>query len=90
MKKVFVWGICLGLSMAVGCKKDKGGPLNPLGCAANANKVVEATTRWGEDPSIANCEAYKKEAIAFIKSCPTFYSGVQKEQIEEISNMACE
>ncbi|GAA4437679.1 hypothetical protein GCM10023091_17230 [Ravibacter arvi] len=86
-KNVIVAAVAL-TALFVGCK-DKSNP-NPLNCGANAEKVTKAAVAFGNEPSVANCEAYKKEVVAFIKSCPTFYSGVTKQELEEIANMPCD
>ncbi len=80
---VFYAGLILGMS----CKGK--GPVNPLNCGANAEKVTAAAQAYANNSSVANCEAYKKEVIAFIKSCPTFYTGVTKQQMEEFANEPC-
>lgn len=80
---VFYAGLILGMS----CKgKD---PVNPTNCGANAEKVTAAAQVYASNVNKANCEAYKKEVIAFIKSCPTFYTGVTKQQLEEFANEPC-
>lgn len=81
---VFYVGLILGMS----CKGK--GPVNPLNCGANAEKVSAAALAWGNENSVANCEAYKKELIAFFKSCPTFYTGATKQQLEEFTNGPCD
>lgn len=80
---VFYAGLILGMS----CKGK--GPVNPLNCGANAEKVTAAAQAYANNSTVANCEAYKKEVIAFIKSCPTFYTGVTKQQMEEFANEPC-
>ena len=88
MKTLVISVFYAGLILGMGCKNK--GPLNPVNCGVNAQKVLDAGQRLGEDPSIANCEAYKKEVVAFIKSCPTFYTGVQKKELEDFANEPCE
>ncbi len=77
---VFYAGLILGMS----CKGK--GPVTPQNCGANAEKLTAAAQAYAKDASVANCTAYKKELEAFFKSCPTFYSGVTKQELEEFLN----
>jgi hypothetical protein len=89
MKHFVLAAIFFGSLIVVsGCKGKS--PLNPLGCVNNAEKVGEAAVRFSQDPTKSNCEAYKKEVVAFIKSCPTYYGAVEKAELEEFANSPCE
>lgn len=89
MKNILYAAVCAGLLIVVsGCKGRT--PLNPLGCATNAEKFVEVANRFAQNPTKANCEAYKKEIVAFIKSCPTYYGAVEKKDLEDFANQPCE
>ena len=76
-----------GMFLVSGCKGKS--PLNPLGCVNNAEKVSESAVRFSQNPTKSNCEAYKRELLAFIKSCPTYYGAVEKEELEELANSPC-
>lgn len=87
MKNLIVSVFYAGLILGMSCKgKD---PVNPLNCGANAEKVSAAALAWANENSVANCEAYKKELRAFFKSCPTFYTGVTKQELEEFLDDPC-
>lgn len=88
MKGITVSALYIGLTLAMSCKGKN--PVTPFNCAANAEKVSKAALAWGENQTPANCEAYKKEIAAFVKSCPAFYTGTTKEELEEFVNTPCE
>ncbi len=88
MKSVVIFVMYAGLVTGLGCKGR--GPVNPLNCSVNAQKVTEASLNYSKSQTVANCEAYKREVIAFIQSCPAFYSGTTKQEMEEFANMPCE
>ena len=84
ISSVFYFALVFGMS----CKgKDR---VDPLNCGANAQKVTDAALAYAQNPGKAACEAYKKEVIAFIKSCPTFYTGVHKQELEDFANEPCD
>ncbi len=87
MKSFIVSVFYISLILGMSCKGKN--PVNPVACGANAEKVAAAAQAWGNDNSVANCEAYKKEVVAFIRSCPTFYSGTTKQELEEFANQPC-
>lgn len=70
------------------CKKDSDSP-SPGNCAANADKVSAAATKFGNDPTKANCEAYKNSVSDFVKSCPTYYTGATKKALEDFMAEPC-
>jgi len=92
MKKIAIVSTCFSLLFFAGCKKSS--PLDPLGamgdCANNATKVIEAAERFATNQTNANCEAYKKAIVTYIKSCPEHYTQVDKEELDEFANMECD
>ncbi len=82
--KVFMFA---GIFMFSNCSKDKGGPLS---CPDSATRVSNAATALANDfGNKSKCEDYKKAVRDFLNSCPNFYSGTQKKQMEEDLNDAC-
>ncbi|WP_346237973.1 hypothetical protein ABDK00_002735 [Niabella insulamsoli] len=79
----------MALNFAVSCKKANN-PLGAAACGKDAEKYVKAVQDFNESPTKANCEKVKSEAIKFLQSCPTFYTGEQKEAIENIRNSSCD
>lgn len=90
LKSVAVSLCVFCLFLMTNCKnKDNVEPgLND--CGANAEKFNNALTAYGENPTEANCDKYKKELRFFLKSCSAFYVGVTKEQWEEILAEPCD
>src|SRR5690606_11387447 len=78
--KMFV--ICSITSLVMSCK-DSSGPGNPMACSSNAEKVSKAAEVFLAEQNEANCNTYKNALKDFFKSCPTFYTGVQKKDLEE-------
>lgn len=75
MKKftmVFVAAALIGLAVT-GCKKDKA-----VSCEAAIQKVVNATTAWQGEPSVANCNSYKSALQDLINS--SCFSSLSQEQ----------
>ncbi|WP_146202247.1 hypothetical protein [Dyadobacter jejuensis] len=72
------------------CKKDSAGPLNPLNCSTNAEKVTAAVTTFSQNPTNANCEKYKEAVRDFYKSCSTFYTGATKKDLDDFLAEPCD
>ncbi|TDB64579.1 hypothetical protein [Arundinibacter roseus] len=93
MKKLFKKTTVLlaftGLVTFSNCGKKDTDP-SPENCGMNAEKVLEAANTFGTNPSKTTCEAYKKTLEAFYKSCPTFYTGVTKQQFDEFLAEPCD
>ncbi len=88
MKNLIVSVFYVGLILGMSCKGKS--PVSPLSCGTNAQKVTDAAVAYSQNPGKAACEAYKKEVIAFIKSCPTFYTGTTKQDLEDFANEPCD
>lgn len=70
------------------CKKSSSP--SPVNCSTNAVKVSDAISTWGSNPTIANCEAYKNAVKDFYKSCPTFYTGATKKDLDDFLAEPCQ
>ena len=82
------WVVFLSLVLLTGCIRKT--VISPLGCVGNAEKVTESAAKYVNDPSKANCEAYKKTIVDFFKSCPTFYTGVTKKDLDDFVAEPCD
>jgi len=82
------------LSLSTGCSKDGS---TPSGCDANLfNQSInpkltawqDAATAYGNDQSIANCEAYKSTGQAFLESirsyenCASLYTQSWRDAVD--------
>lgn len=81
--------ICVMVGFVLSCK-DSGGPANPVACNGNAEKLTNAAKVFSENPNEANCKAYKNSVKDFLNSCPNFYSGSYKTELEEFMNEPCD
>ncbi|MFA7471923.1 MAG: hypothetical protein WCY86_03400 [Spirosomataceae bacterium] len=88
MKKLVTICAVFSMLLLAGCKKNE--PLGVMACGANAEKFTDAAVRFSQDPNEATCEAYKKAIVEYIKSCPTYYTAVQKQELEEFANSPCD
>ena len=61
-----------------------------MACNQNAETVSDATIAFTSNPNEANCLAFKNALKDFLKSCPNFYTGAQKAQLEEAVNSPCD
>lgn len=89
MKNYVIGVFCFFLLIALSGCKDKN-PLNPLGCVGDAQKVSDAASKFAQNQSKANCEAYKSAILSMVKSCPTYYGAIEKQELEEFANTACQ
>src|SRR5690606_4599169 len=80
--------ICVMIGFVMSCK-DSAGPANPMACTNNAEKVSNAAAVLSADPTEANCIAYKNAIRDFLKSCPNFYTGANKAEIEAALDEPC-
>lgn len=78
----------VGLVLCTGCFRKK--LITPFSCTTDALKVTEAATKYVNDPSKANCEAYKKTVIDFVKSCPTYYTGATRKELDDFAAEPCD
>ncbi len=90
MKKAIILSVGLAILLSGGCRKNPLNPLNAAACASNAQKVSDAALKFSSSPTNANCEAYKKEIVAFVKSCPAYYTAVEKKELEEFAKEPCD
>lgn len=79
----------LSIALVMGCSKKDTAP-TPQNCANNATKVSEAASTYASNPTKAGCEAYKIAVRDFFKSCQSFYTGVQKKDLEEFLAEPCQ
>ncbi|MBW7890811.1 MAG: hypothetical protein H3C48_07270 [Chitinophagaceae bacterium] len=89
MKKisiVFVASALIGLAVT-GCKKEKA-----VSCEAAIQRVVNASTAWQSEQSVANCNSYKSALQDLINSsCFSSLSQEQKSGYQEnLSGLDCE
>lgn len=79
------------LFLMTNCKK-KDSVLPGVGfaaCGANVEKLTNASNAYLNAATKANCEKYKDEVRAFFKSCPAFYTGTSKKDLEEALSEPC-
>jgi hypothetical protein len=88
-KSIAVLTAYLGVLLVTGCGGKDTSP-TPLNCSANSQKVVDAATVYGNNPTKANCEAYKNSLRDFYKSCSNFYSAADKKSFDEFLAEPCE
>ncbi len=81
--------VTTGLFFFIGCKKS-GGPGGGVGCSQSAQTYIDAAKAYSDNPTTANCEKMRRSAINLLEKCPSFYTGEQKETIEELKNASCE
>ena len=89
MKKLLSSIVPLAIVLALGCSKKDNDP-GPLGCGNNATKFTETLTTYASNPTKANCEAYKKAVVGYIKSCGALYTAVTKKDLEEFLAEPCD
>lgn len=87
IQKIMILSVCLVTGLTMGCKKDA--LSNPVNCSNDAEKVTNAAIAYGNSPTKANCEAYKKTISDLYKSCATFYSGAYKEALDDFMAEPC-
>jgi hypothetical protein len=87
IQKIMILAICVGTGLTISCKKDS--VANPVNCSSNADKVTDAAIAYGNNPTKANCEAYKKTISDLYKSCATFYTGAYKQALDEFLAEPC-
>lgn len=76
------------LGMALSCSKSN--PVVATSCEKNAEKVTNTANAFSTDPtSKAKCEAYKTAVSDFLKSCPTYYTGVTKDALDDFMKTPC-
>ena len=80
--------VCIIMGLALSCSKSN--PVVATSCEKNAEKVTNAANAFSSDPtSKAKCEAYKTAVSDFLKSCPTYYTGVTKDALDDFMNTPC-
>ncbi|MDQ1089181.1 hypothetical protein [Siphonobacter sp. SORGH_AS_1065] len=77
-----------GIVLMVGCSKKQGVSVDA--CNTNAERLKAAADAYVANQSKANCEAYKKSINDILKSCPTYYSGISKQTLEDFNNTPCD
>ncbi len=90
MKKIILVTSILSLSFGIlgSCSKAASTVANK--CDDDAKKVTDAATAFSADPSNkAKCQAYANALSDFFKSCPTYYSGTTKKDLEDFVANAC-
>ena len=87
-RKVYSLLLFLGLALCTGCFRKT--VITPLSCTTDALKVTESATKYLNEPSKANCEAYKKNVIDFLKSCPTYYTGATRQDLDDFAAQPCD
>lgn len=88
VQSISLFSAYLCLVVVMGCSKKDTAP-TPQNCSDNATKVTAAATAYGTNPTKANCEAYKIAVRDFYKSCQAFYTGAQKEALDEFLAEPC-
>lgn len=80
MKKIFLgFVMLLAMSFSISsCSKD-----NAFSCVNKAAEYAEASLDFLDSPSVATCNALKKAAQAYLKSCKKY---MDADEIEDISN----
>ncbi len=86
IKSTVRMSLYLGIILLSSCGKDKASPMN---CASNAEKVGDVATTYAQNPTKANCEAYKSAVRDFYKSCANFYTGASKQAMDEFLAEPC-
>ncbi|WP_131694674.1 hypothetical protein [Dyadobacter tibetensis] len=79
----------IGLFLMTNCKKSSVAP-NPMNCAKNSESLNKALTDFVATPNNTTCAKYKDAIRDFFKSCPTYYSGVTKKDLEEFLAEPCD
>lgn len=87
IQKISILSICLGMGLVLSCKKNV--LTNPVNCSNDAEKVTNAAIAYGNNPTKANCEAYKKTINDLYKSCATFYTGASKQALDDFMDEPC-
>ncbi len=90
MKKILFATLLLSATFGIlgSCSKAASTVLNK--CDDDAKKVADAATAFTSDPTNkAKCQAYANALSDFLKSCPTFYAGTTKKDLENFVATAC-
>lgn len=90
MKKIILVTSILTLSFGIlgSCSKAVSTVANR--CDNDAKKVTDAATAYSSDPANkAKCQAYANALSDFFKSCPTYYTGTTKKDLENFVANAC-
>ena len=90
MKKIILVTSMLSLSFGIlgSCSKAASNVANR--CDDDAKKVTAAATAFSADPSNkAKCQAYANALSDFFKSCPTYYTGTTKKDLEDFVANSC-
>jgi hypothetical protein len=87
MKKTFLSlfaALAIFAMTTTSCKKD-----SAVTCSVKALEYLEAYTEFMEEGTVANCNAFKKAANDYLKSCKKFMDADEIEEIEkEIADLA--
>lgn len=89
VQSILMFSAYLSIALVMGCSKKDTAP-TPQNCTANAQKLSDATVAYASNPTKAGCEAYKVAVRDFFKSCQSFYTGVQKKDLEEFLAEPCQ
>lgn len=76
------------IAFLLGCSKKDTAP-SPQNCSENSQKVINAGTAYGTNPTKSNCEAYKRTVQDFYKSCANFYNVADKKDLDEFLAEPC-
>lgn len=89
IQSILMFSAYLSIALVMGCSKKDTAP-TPQNCVNNSTKVNEAAMAYANNPTKAGCEAYKVSVRDFFKSCQSFYTGVQKKDLEEFLAEPCD
>ncbi len=86
MKKLWSIGLFMGLLLTACSKKES---IIASNCDNEAQNVSNAANAYVASPTKANCEAYKKTINDALKNCPSYYSGLSRQTLEDFNNTVC-
>ncbi len=87
-KKLSLGLVVVSVALFTECSKKESMVTNT--CENEAQKVTNAANAFVANPTKANCEAYKKSINEALKNCPTYYTGVSKQALEDFNNTPCD
>ena len=90
MKKLLIITAIVSVSFGTICSCKKTATVVTTTCETDAKKVSDAATAFASDPTNkAKCQAYANAISDFFKSCPTYYTGATKKDLEDFVANAC-
>ncbi len=91
MKKqqsVYVFGLGILFFSLAGCSKSGPGATNA--CENHAEKIAAAANAYVSNPGKNTCESYKAAINDLFKTCPTYYTGLSRQTLEDFNNTPCQ